>query len=100
MESRYLRLEQSMEKKFNDPEEVFQSKIDKFENHMVKRCTEMMNTTVSTLKEEPGEEIDGLDKRLRHIEEREESDHNMEVDGDRNIRSGNNLNVVIRSLPE
>ena len=43
MEYRYSKMEQTMEKKFNDLERVFQSKIDKLQNHMFKRFTEMMN---------------------------------------------------------
>ena len=100
MESRYSKMEQNMEKKFNDLEKVFQSKIDKFENHMVKRFTDMMNTAVTTLKEELGEEIDELDKRLRQIEENNENSNQMEVDSDKATQPGHNLNVVIRNLPE
>ena len=100
MESRYSKMEQTMEKKFNDLERVFQSKIDKFQNHMFKRFTEMMNSAVSTVKEALGEEIDELEKRIRNIEEKEVSENRMEIDVDQTANSGNNLNLVIRNLPE
>ena len=52
MESRYSDIEKAMNKKFVDLESVFLSKIDRFENQILREFTDVMNTMVSTLKEE------------------------------------------------
>ena len=50
METRYSSMEERVEKTFGDLEKIFQSKIDKFENHVIQKFTETMNTAISTLK--------------------------------------------------
>ena len=60
MEARYNDMEKMMNRKFVDLESVFQSKIDRFENQVLRKLTGVVNTAVSTLKEGLGEEIDDL----------------------------------------
>ena len=52
MESRYSDMEKAMNKMFVDLESVFLSKIDRFENQVLREFIDVMNTMVSTLKEE------------------------------------------------
>ncbi|XP_053408335.1 uncharacterized protein LOC123559761 [Mercenaria mercenaria] len=62
-----LKLENSMERKFADLEKTFNSKIDKFEHHLTRKFTDMLNTAVTTLKEELDKKIDDLSKRVQKI---------------------------------
>ena len=105
MEARYNDMEKMMNRKFVDLESVFQSKIDRFENQVLRKLTGVVNTAVSTLKEELGEEIDDLSKRVKKLEEREEhGQERMIVDGASDQMSGSinttNMNMIVRNLPE
>ena len=103
MEARYNDMERTMNRKFVDLESVFQSKIDRFENQVLGKLTDVVSSAVSTLKEELGDEIDDLSRRLRKLEEREEREQNRMIVDDIVISdsiNNTNMNMIVRNLPE
>ena len=99
METRYASMEDRVEKRFGDLEKVFQSEIDKFYYHVLRKFTETMKTAVTTLKEELGEEIDELTQRVKWLEDKDErGTERMKID--RQIPTVPEQQLNVRNLPE
>ena len=65
---------------------------------MLRKVTETMNTTLATLKEEFGEEIDELPQRLKRLEDEDEFEtERIVIDGEMPVAPGKQLNVIVRN---
>ena len=59
---------------FGDLKKVFQSEVDQFENHVVQKITETMNTQLQRLKRHYGNEIEVLTQRVKRLDDKDECD--------------------------
>ena len=67
----------------------------------MKKFADVMNTAVSTLKEELGEEIDELAQRIQKLEDRDKLEQEkMDVESNSSVNLNANVNVIVRNLPE